>query len=662
MGRPTTQMVNTARARRSAIATASLSIAILAMAVLVGAAQAATQTFSFTGTEQTFTVPAGVTSVQVGATGASGAAGDPAADVAGDGGLGAHVGATLAVTPGQTLFVEVGGVGECNGAGPGGNETVRGGSGGGAADVRTVSVAGALCGEQGQASLQSRLIAAAGGGGGGAAYNPGRRSEAGPGGDAGQAAPNVDPVGGGLPGTQSEGGAAFFGATAGSLGQGGAGAAYTSSSLSLNASGGGGGGGLYGGGGGQAFRNFNQGAFGAGGGGGSSLVPAGGLLAAASGPAQVTMSYTVDVVDPSVTITTPVDGAIYAHGESVIADYACADEAGGSGVGSCAGPVADGAPVATGTLGEHTFSVTATDRAGNDTTKSVSYTVTDQTDPTVTITSPVDGAQVARGTSLPADYACGDEAGGSGLASCEGMADDGQPVDTSVVGDHAFAVTARDVAGNETTETVHYTVLDVTAPTMAIASPTDGQAIGRNTVVAAQYVCVDEAGGSGVATCSGTVAGGQPLDTSTLGPKTFSVTATDHAGNTDTKTVAYTVVDVTAPTINAATPGADTVYEQGATILADYSCADEPGGSGLASCTGTVPSGQPIDTSDASHTFTINAADNAGNTASRTIDYTGRRSGRAADLNQQPDGLLRPPARAPQPAAGAVLLHRQRGR
>jgi hypothetical protein len=114
------------------------------------------------------------------------------------------------------------------------------------------------------------------------------------------------------------------------------------------------------------------------------------------------------------------------------------------------------------------------------------------------------------------------------------------------------------------------------------------------------------------------------VDTATLGPKTFSVTATDHAGNTDTRTVGYTVVDVTAPVINAVSPGANTDYEQGATILADYSCADEPGGSGLVLCTGTVPNGQPIDTTAGPHVFTINAADHAGNTASTTINYTGR--------------------------------------
>jgi hypothetical protein len=57
--------------------------------------------------------------------------------------------------------------------------------------------------------------------------------------------------------------------------------------------------------------------------------------------------------------------------------------------------------------------------------------------------------------------------------------------------------------------------------------------------VAANYTCTDA--GSGVATCSGTVANGGSVDTSTVGVHVFSVTATDHAGNSASKSVSYTV-------------------------------------------------------------------------------------------------------------------------
>jgi hypothetical protein len=47
--------------------------------------------------------------------------------------------------------------------------------------------------------------------------------------------------------------------------------------------------------------------------------------------------------------------------------------------------------------------------------------------------------------------------------------------------------------------------------------------------------------GSGLGTCTGTVANGAKIDTETPGTHTFTVNAADHAGNAATKTVHYTV-------------------------------------------------------------------------------------------------------------------------
>jgi len=80
--------------------------------------------------------------------------------------------------------------------------------------------------------------------------------------------------------------------------------------------------------------------------------------------------------------------------------------------------------------------------------------------------------------------------------------------------------------------------------------------------------------------------------------------------------------DITAPTITLTTPADNDVYIKNQVVNADYSCADEAGGSGLASCVGDVPSGDPINTSTVGpHTFTVDAADNAGNTAQVIHNY-----------------------------------------
>ncbi|MCK9248569.1 MAG: VCBS repeat-containing protein [Solirubrobacteraceae bacterium] len=82
-----------------------------------------------------------------------------------------------------------------------------------------------------------------------------------------------------------------------------------------------------------------------------------------------------DTTDPTVTLTTPVDGATYDRGSTVNADFACADGAHGSGIDTCVGTVADGDPIDTATLGPKSFKVTAKDQAGNTASKTVTYTV-----------------------------------------------------------------------------------------------------------------------------------------------------------------------------------------------------------------------------------------------------------------------------------------------
>ena len=211
--------------------------------------------FAYTGAVQTYTVPAGVTTVLVDARGAQGGTGAPFGNVQ-PGGNGAQVRAILTVTPGQVLQIRVGGMGgytagggAAGGYNGGGNSPAAGGSGGGGTDVRSSG-----------GTLTDRLVVAAGGGGGG--YGGGNW----PGGAGG--APTGGDGAGYVPGggaTQTAGGTSggTLGGTNGALGTGGSGG--------FSGGAGGGGGGYYGGGGGE---------YGAGGGGGSSWVtPTGGTVA-----------------------------------------------------------------------------------------------------------------------------------------------------------------------------------------------------------------------------------------------------------------------------------------------------------------------------------------------------------------------------------------------
>jgi hypothetical protein len=83
---------------------------------------------------------------------------------------------------------------------------------------------------------------------------------------------------------------------------------------------------------------------------------------------------------------------------------------------------------------------------------------------------------------------------------------------------------------------------DTTPPTITLTTPPEGAAYTLNQVVKADYSCQDdEPGGSGVQSCVGNVASGSAIDTASAGTKTFTVDATDNAGNTGSLTHHYSV-------------------------------------------------------------------------------------------------------------------------
>lgn len=156
----------------------------------------------------------------------------------------------------------------------------------------------------------------------------------------------------------------------------------------------------------------------------------------------------------------------------------------------------------------------------------------------VTLTTPADQAEYARGRTVLADYSCQMP----NQASCVGTVPDGSPIDTSTLGPHRFTVTATDSAGAQEVVTHTYDVVDRTKPSITITSPAPGASFVQGRPATADFSCADDVGGSGLASCVGTVADGAPLNTNTLGAsRPFSVTATDGAGNQRTVDQPYAV-------------------------------------------------------------------------------------------------------------------------
>lgn len=93
-------------------------------------------------------------------------------------------------------------------------------------------------------------------------------------------------------------------------------------------------------------------------------------------------------------------------------------------------------------------------------------------------------------------------------------------------------------AGGTTTQSVTVRK-DATQPTITLTFPEAGRHYGAFAQVNAQYACSDAL--ATPVSCAGTVASGTPLPTNTPGAKTFTVTATDAAGNTVTVSRSYSV-------------------------------------------------------------------------------------------------------------------------
>jgi hypothetical protein len=146
----------------------------------------------------------------------------------------------------------------------------------------------------------------------------------------------------------------------------------------MGTGGGGGGGGFFGGGGGAG--GLDAGKTGSGGGGGETFISTRATIGPfgtdTTGIAQVKITpAAVDNSSPTVTITTPANGATYPKGKVVKSYYYCSDPDGAANIRSCTGPAPWGTPIDTSTAGVHAFMVTATDRAGNAASATVHYTV-----------------------------------------------------------------------------------------------------------------------------------------------------------------------------------------------------------------------------------------------------------------------------------------------
>jgi len=366
---------------------------------------------------------------------------------------------------------------------------------------------------------------------------------------------------------------------------------------------------------------------------------------------------------PSVMITSPTSETTFSAAiEQIDVSGSASDDAGivsvvwendRGGSGTCAGTTLWQATAIPLKVGDNVITVTATDAAGNAGLDVLTITLDDFDAPTVTITGP---------TSLPTYSTSSGAIAISGVASdnfeieqvswcndrttcgmCTGTTSWGASGIQLEVGQNTITVTARDAAGNESTDTLIVTATDGTPPTVAFSTPTSesayattastldiGGSAGDNVGVTSVSWSNDR-GGSGA--CAGTTswtAAGVPLK---AGQNVITVTARDAAGNTGVSSLTVTCSDATPPSVTITAPTTAATYTTSSSTLtiggtasdnvglASVTWADGRGGGGT--CTGTTNwSATGIALVLGANTITVTATDTAGQTATDVIVVT----------------------------------------
>ncbi|MDH3973930.1 MAG: Ig-like domain-containing protein, partial [Deltaproteobacteria bacterium] len=201
--------------------------------------------------------------------------------------------------------------------------------------------------------------------------------------------------------------------------------------------------------------------------------------------------------------------------------------------------------------GSYTFSVKGTDHAGHETVQTMTFVI-DKTAPSITLTGIEDGSHY--NTDLtPAVSVTDSNFSGSTIALNGQTYVEGAVISNE--GDYVLLVTATDLAGNERTSTVGFTI-DKTNPEIAVTGVNDG--IYYTSDVTPNVSVSDAHLSAQMVTLNGEVyTGGTVINVE--GEYTLSASASDLAGNEVTSTVVFTI-DKTAPVITLTGVEEDSYY------------------------------------------------------------------------------------------------------
>jgi hypothetical protein len=357
------------------------------------------------------------------------------------------------------------------------------------------------------------------------------------------------------------------------------------------------------------------------------------------------VEFTVELAAPTitVTITSPEDDALLST-DSVTVEWTVSDGEATVQVklddGSWQSATGDSATFTDLSDGDHEVYVWATDGSGGEGEDSVTFTV-DTTPPTVSITAPAEDA-LLNVASVVVSWTASDaettERSIDGGVSWVVVTGTSETISSLADGEYTVSIRVTDLAGNDATDSVAFTV-DTTPPSVEISAPEDDATVAADVTV---EWSADDGSGSGVETVEVRIDEGTWVEVDgssyeftdlTVGEHVVDVRATDVAGNEgDPDSVTFTVaaepVDTTPPTLSITSPANGASLGM-SSVTVTWSASDA--GSGIdtievkldagawAAVTGS--SREFTELAEGPHTVSVRATDVAGNSVIAGVTF-----------------------------------------
>ena len=356
-------------------------------------------------------------------------------------------------------------------------------------------------------------------------------------------------------------------------------------------------------------------------------------------------------VPPTVTVSSPANGASFTEGTSVAFAASATDAEDGDLTASLAWTSSLDGAIGTGgafsavlSVGTHTITAAVTDSGGQSGSDVITVTVAANVPPAVTISSPANGASFSEGTSVAFAASATDAEDGDLTASLSWTSSLDGPIGAGgsfsavlSVGAHTITAAVTDSGSLSGSDVITVTVAANVAPAVTVSSPANGASFTEGTSVAFAASATDAEDGDLTASLSWTSsldgaigAGGGFSAVLSVGAHTITATATDSGSLSGSDIITVTVAANIPPAVTISSPADGSSFADGTSIAFSGTAIDVENGdltaglSWVSNLDNAIGSGGGFSTSLSvgTHVVTASVSDSGGLLGSATINVT----------------------------------------